>query len=148
MSRWVCRTSPVPTACTHPHSQPRTHTSSCSLPQPAEVLLLLDRGALAWRTLINQILCWLCRFLELLHLHPLQLACGRCCSLGCCHSQAQSCPTLCNSMDCSPPGFPVHGILQARILEWIAMPSSRGSSQPVSLALQVDSLLSEPPETI
>ena len=33
-------------------------------------------------------------------------------------------------MDCSPPGSPFHGILQARILEWFAMPSSRGSSQP------------------
>ena len=43
---------------------------------------------------------------------------------------AQSCLTLCNSMDCTPPGFSVHGILQARILEWIAIPFSRGSSQP------------------
>ena len=42
----------------------------------------------------------------------------------------QSCPALCNLMDCSPPGTSAHGILQARILEWIAMPSSRGSSQP------------------
>ena len=33
-------------------------------------------------------------------------------------------------MDCSPPGSSVHGILQARILEWVDMPSSRGSSQP------------------
>ena len=33
-------------------------------------------------------------------------------------------------MDCSPPGSSVHGILQARILEWVAMPFSRGSSQP------------------
>ena len=40
----------------------------------------------------------------------------------------QSCPTLCDPMDCSPPGSTVHGILQARILEWVAMPSSRGSS--------------------
>ena len=40
----------------------------------------------------------------------------------------QSCLTLCNSMDCSLPGFPVHGILQTRILEWIDMPSSKGSS--------------------
>ena len=39
-------------------------------------------------------------------------------------------PTLCDPVDYSPPGFPVHGILQARILEWVAMPSSRGSSQP------------------
>ena len=39
---------------------------------------------------------------------------------------AQSCPTLCDPVDCSPPGSSVHGILQARILDWVAMPSSRG----------------------
>ena len=37
-----------------------------------------------------------------------------------------SCPILCHHMDYSPPGSSVHGILQARILEWVAMPSSRG----------------------
>ena len=42
----------------------------------------------------------------------------------------QSCPTLCSPMDYSPPGSSVHGILQARILEWVAIPSSRGSSPP------------------
>ena len=42
----------------------------------------------------------------------------------------QSCPTLCNPMDYSLPRSSVHGILQARILEWVAMYSSRGSSQP------------------
>ena len=42
----------------------------------------------------------------------------------------QSFLTLCDSMDCSLPGSSVHGILQARILEWVAMPSSRGSSWP------------------
>ena len=42
----------------------------------------------------------------------------------------QSCPTLWDPTDCSPPGSSVHGILQARIPEWVAMPSSRGSSQP------------------
>ena len=47
-------------------------------------------------------------------------------------------------MDCSPPGFSVPGILQARILEWVAMTSSRGSPQPRSYALQVDSLSAEP----
>ena len=41
---------------------------------------------------------------------------------------AQSCPTLCNPMDYSLPGSSVHGILQARILEWVAIPFSRGSS--------------------
>ena len=39
----------------------------------------------------------------------------------------QSCPTLRDPMDCSPPGSPVHGTLQVRILEWVAMPSSRAS---------------------
>ena len=58
---------------------------------------------------------------------------------------------LCDPMDCSPPGSSVHGILQARVLEWVATPSSRGSSQPcvekiktvssASPPLQVDSLL-------
>ena len=43
---------------------------------------------------------------------------------------AQSCLTLCDPVDCSPPGSSVHGILQARILEWVAMPFSRRSSQP------------------
>ena len=42
---------------------------------------------------------------------------------------AQLCPIVCDSMDCSPPGSSAHGVLQAGILEWVAMPSSRGSSQ-------------------
>ena len=46
-----------------------------------------------------------------------------------CYAQSlQSCPTLCDSMDCSPPGSSVLGILQARILQWVVMPFSRGSS--------------------
>ena len=40
----------------------------------------------------------------------------------------QSCPTFCDPMDCSPPGSSVHGIFQARILEWVAISFSRGSS--------------------
>ena len=43
---------------------------------------------------------------------------------------ALSCSTLCDFRDCSLPGSSVHGILQARVLEWVAMPSSRGSSWP------------------
>ena len=43
---------------------------------------------------------------------------------------AQSCLTLFDPMDCRPPGSSVHGILGARMLEWVAIPSSRGSSQP------------------
>ena len=43
---------------------------------------------------------------------------------------AQSCPTLCDPRDCSLPGSSVHGILQARILEWVSIPFSRGPSQP------------------
>ena len=57
------------------------------------------------------------------------------------HAQLlQSCPTLCNPMNCSPPGSSVHGILLARIQERVAKPSSRGSSWPLSSILQVDSL--------
>ena len=55
------------------------------------------------------------------------------------------------TMDCSPPGSSVHGILQPRILEWVAMPSSRGSSwprdwtqSPAAPVLQVNSFTAEP----
>ena len=47
-----------------------------------------------------------------------------------CAKSLQSCPTLCDPMDCCPSDSSVHGILQARILEWVAVLSSRGSSQP------------------
>ena len=61
----------------------------------------------------------------------------------------QSCPTLCDPMDCSLPSSSVHGILQARILECVAISFSRGSSRPGikprSPALQTDVLTSEPP---
>ena len=61
---------------------------------------------------------------------------------------AQSCPTLFDSMDCSLPGSSIHRILQARILDWIAIPFSRGSSypgiEPKTPELQAQSL---PPTT-
>ena len=64
-------------------------------------------------------------------------------------AQLCPCPTLCNSMGCRLPGSSVHGILQARILEWVAILFSRGSSQPRieprSPTLQVGSLPAEPP---
>ena len=57
--------------------------------------------------------------------------------------------TLCNPIDCSGPGSSIHGILQARILEWVAISFSRRTSQPGiepgSPALQADSLPAEPP---
>ena len=63
---------------------------------------------------------------------------------------AQSCPTLCNPMGCSLPGSSVRGILQVRILEWVAIPFSpenlpNPGIKPESPALQADSLPSEPP---
>ena len=47
-----------------------------------------------------------------------------------CVRESQSCPTLCDPMDYSPPDSSVHWILQARIMEWVAVPFSRGSAGP------------------
>ena len=55
---------------------------------------------------------------------------------------AQSCLTLCNHTNCSLQGFSVHGILQARILEWIAIPSSKGSNSGLLHCRQILYLLS------
>ena len=52
--------------------------------------------------------------------------CARACV---CVSVAQRCLTFCSPMDCSPPGSSVHGILQARILDWVAISSCRGASR-------------------
>ena len=76
--------------------------------------------------------------------------CCACVHVCVCAHLLQLCPTLCNPRDCSPPGGSVQGILQAGILEWVAMPSSRGSSQPEPMspespASQTDSLPTEPP---
>ena len=61
----------------------------------------------------------------------------------------QSCPTLCDPVDCSLPGFSVHGFLQARILEWSPFPSPADlpdpGIKPESPALEADALTSEPP---
>ena len=63
---------------------------------------------------------------------------------------AQSCSTLCDPMDCSSPGSSVHGILQAKILKWVAIPFSKGSSQPRDRTqvscVEADSLPAEPLE--
>ena len=58
---------------------------------------------------------------------------------------AQSCPTLCDPMDYSSPGSSVHGVFQARILKWIAISFSKGSSRPRNQTWVSVSLLSEPP---
>ena len=47
-----------------------------------------------------------------------------------CKQKKSESPTLCDAIDCNLPGLSVHGILQARILEWVAVPFSRGSSRP------------------
>ena len=103
----------------------------------------MDRGA--WQATVHGVAgSWTC----LSDYHSIEhLNC-------CCACLHQSCLTLCDPMDCKPPGPSVHGILQASILEWVAIPFSRGSSwfkdwEPGSLALQADSALlrslSEPP---
>ena len=64
--------------------------------------------------------------------------------IGCCCLVAKLCLTLCDPMDCSLPGFSVRGVSQARILDWVAISFSSGSSdpgiKPTCLLLQADSL--------
>ena len=79
--------------------------AACALLQSAGLSTLLLRRELVCRDKL--VLCALC-------------AC----------SVVQSCPTLCDSVDCSPPGSAIHGIFQAEMLEWVAFFFSRGSSQP------------------
>ena len=78
---------------------------------------------------------------------PLFLVCWVSIIKICCAKSLHSCVTPCHPMNCNPPGPFDHGILQARVLEWVAMPSSRGSSRPrdrtvspAAPALQVNSL--------
>ena len=70
------------------------------------------------------------------------------CVCCCCYLVTKSCPILCNHMGCSLSGSSVHGVFQARILEWDAISLSRDlpdpEIEPVSPALQVDSLLLRP----
>ena len=65
---------------------------------------------------------------------------------------AQSCPTLCDPMDCSPSGSSVHEILQERILEWVTIPFPGDlpdlGIEPGSPTLQADSLPGEAPEAL
>ena len=67
-------------------------------------------------------------YCEYMHVYICMCACI--CVWTCVCEYAQSCPTLYNPINCSPPGSSIRGILQARILEWIALSSSRGSSRP------------------
>ena len=107
---------------------------------------------------------WHCLFWDWNGNWPLQ-SCGHywvfqiCWQLYCCLSHlhitqsesevTQSCPTLCDPMDSSLPGFSIHGIFQARVLEWVSISFSRGSSQPRDRTqvscIAADALPPEPP---
>ena len=65
-----------------------------------------------------------------IHLFSMSVSLLLLCKSVCVCSVAQSCPTLCNPMDYSPPSSSVRGIFQARMLEWVAIFSSQGSSKP------------------
>ena len=73
------------------------------------------------------------------------------CSTVCVCSVTQPCPALCHPMNCSPPGFSIHRISQARILEWVAGSISRGSSQPrdqwLIFPTTVSQLVKNPPKS-
>ena len=106
------------------------HSSSCTLSISSNPLNLFFTSTLhqdlvstllwhSWINILSAIIvlgtCVHAKLLQLLYVHAKFL---------------QSCPTLCDSMDSTLPGSFVHGILQAWILEWVAMPSSKGSSWP------------------
>ena len=93
-------------------------------------------GRLLLRTFQNKVGHWGLFLFKKEFYHPKEFElCGKEHGLGSqtvrvckCAKSFQSCPTPRNPMDCSPPGSSIHGILQARILEWVARPSSRESS--------------------
>ena len=104
------------------------YLSSSTALGDAEVLVEENKlGSRCGRTLSANDLCWNPRW------RPLQPPPGRQPAAEMCPqglARAQSCPTLCDPVDCSPPGSSVLGMLQARILEWVATSSSSGSSPP------------------
>ena len=78
----------------------------------------IERWELRWESLV-----WLFAVVFISYLHCISF-------FYLCVLVTQSYPTLCDPLDCSTPGSSVHGILQERILEWVAIPFSRGSSHP------------------
>ena len=64
------------------------------------------------------------------------------CSAWVCVKSLQLCLTLCNRTDCNPPDSSVQGVLQARIMEWVAMPSSRESWRGSNPGIEPESLMS------
>ena len=80
---------------------------------------------------------YVCIYIVYFHIFAICSICIYCCLV------AKSCLTLCDPMDCSLPGSSVHGIFQARILEWEVIPFSRGALpgiKPIPPALEMDSL--------
>ena len=88
------------------------------------VLLMLEECCFLW---LSRYSCWWGKFGQCIITDTHYTVGGR--NMHAC-LVAQLCPALCNPMDWSPPGSSVHGIFQARILEWVAISSSRGSPLP------------------
>ena len=102
-------------------SQPLLHTQEP--PSPWQDILVFSMQC--WRTGMTSVI-WILKNLETCLLVTVSKR-----TWGKKVKVIQSCLTLCNPMNCSLPGSSVHGILQARILQWVANPFSRGSSQPM-----------------
>ena len=99
----------------------KTETPSLDQKDPLEKGIAHHSSILAWR-IQPRILARLSNF----HLPP-----PPCPPQVCMYAKSlQLCPTLCDLVNCSPPGSSVHGILQERILEWVSISFSRGSSWP------------------
>ena len=139
-------TLPIP-LCPLPHCWISEHC--CGL--VSTLLKYFNRFPCLWKKSPHSLFKEVHILIPVYHFEPLSQASSifLCACVGA--KSLQSCPTLCHRLDYNPPGSSVHGLLQARMLEWVAVSSSKGTqprdglASPVSPALQADFLLTEPP---
>ena len=117
---WSYSSSPIEERMLHSGLVPDPFTSSLYF------FLAFGTGCLFY----FELKCWVLSIISPKSIRFMPLCCLRDKKQMCVCSVDQLCPTLCNPMDCSLPDSSVHGIFQARILEWVAIPFSRASSQP------------------
>ena len=104
------------------HGDTKSQTGQSDWTEPQILWLQNYSPVMGWTVFLPKFICLSSTSESLRMWHYLRIKCESVVS--------QPCPTLCNTMNCTLPCSSVHGTLQARILEWVAIPFSRGSSQP------------------